>query len=199
MKCVGCHDLSLSLVSVGHQKWPADGSARSRGRTVRARVERFICNESNPLLYKYRGIRPICTSSIESIISLSLVFSLGIRSSSSLASQSPNSLLLFGSTSIRGVYVGLLTLDNTYNLFSQWCPSRERDSGAVDELRRPCARADRPARQEGNPSHVPGHGPSDHWPRPRLCREHRRRFSTQWLAARSLLTVSSPNSNKWAK
>jgi hypothetical protein len=39
-------------------------------------------------------------------------------------------------------------------------PSQERDSGAVGELRRSYARADRSARQTGNPSPMPGRGPS---------------------------------------
>jgi hypothetical protein len=52
----------------------------------------------------------------------------------------------------------------------RWSPSRERDSGTVGELRRPCERVDRLATRRGpsnssgrNPAPAPSRGPSDPW------------------------------------
>jgi hypothetical protein len=110
------------------KKWPRGQSGPEVGRsavvarTVRAcaesvRVPSFsrdslpkiaglaretTCSGSKPPLYIDEGLRPIKTPNNRSN-QVYFSFYLCIRSSSSLASQSPNSSLLFGSTSIRGV------------------------------------------------------------------------------------------------
>jgi hypothetical protein len=95
------------------------------------------------------GLRPI-GSTIKSIINIHLGFILCIRSSSSLAFLYLKPSSLFGSTSIRGTLGGLpISRQSLGSLLPQRGPSQERDSGAVGELCRPCARVDHLASRRG--------------------------------------------------
>jgi hypothetical protein len=122
-----------------------------------------------------------------------------IRSSSSLASQSPNSPPLFDSTSIRGVSVGLPEpRHHLGSLLPDGVPPGSEIQAPPATFAAPCARADRPA---------PGRGPSGCQAgnlcpctrsrtvrplaadRPRLTREHRRRFLlSDWRSEKASTT-----------